>query len=281
MNSFSQLLFLLIEINQETVLSWLRLEDKRMIEMRKLIESGVEIDLSKIGPSPEVSIETFRLVFNEVWHNLQQGGLGLNDIENIIFFMAFVRFIILVLKFNLKTGFLITCIGLAAAYFWYLHLSHVLFSYMRLLFQTPYMTKTAIDLLHLREAKKTIRIENFTMRYPLRLVWRGFVDGAQKNKHNIDLISMLFSNFTGQLRPYTDSLYYAIYRDIGPTIIKMCGRIYNDIGPLARYTYVVRLGKKYCPYLIRWHWTFTMLMQVSERFLIYFVYRLSLYTSRV
>lgn len=281
MNVFSQLLFLLIEINQETILSCLGLEDQRMMEIRKLIESNVEIDLSKIGPSPEVSVETFRIILNEVWHNLQQGGLGLSDIENIIFLMAFVRFIILVSRFNLKTGFLITCIGLVAAYFWYLHLSQVLFAYMRLLFQMPYMTKASIELLHLREAKKAVRVENFTIRYPLRLIWRGFVNGAQKNEHNIDPISMLFANFTEQLRPYTDSFYYVIYRDIGPTVIKMCRRIYNDIGPLARYTYVVRLGKKYCPYLIRWHWTFTMLMQVSERFLIYFVYRLSLYTSRV
>nr|YP_009497043.1 hypothetical protein ycf90 [Psammoneis obaidii]AWT39756.1 hypothetical protein ycf90 [Psammoneis obaidii] len=285
MNNLSQFLFLLVEINQETVLNWLGIEDPRIADLRNLefeYLPETEIDTSILGSSPQISIETFRIILNAVWDRLQHGGLGLADIENIILFMAFFRFIILVLRFNLKTGFLITCIGLVAAYIWYLHLSSIIFGYMRVLFKMPFMTRIALDLIDLRDVKKAARGESFSIRYPIKLLWKSFTDwSSQNNGFNIDPLSMLFTKFSGGIKPYTDRLYYLIYRDVGPATLKMCRTIYRDIAPLARYTFIVRIGKKYCPYLVRWHWTFTMLLSVTERFVIYFVYRLTLYISRV
>jgi uncharacterized membrane protein YhdT len=40
------------------------------------------------------------------------GWFNLADIENVLFFIVFVRFVILALRYNLKTSFYITCIGL-------------------------------------------------------------------------------------------------------------------------------------------------------------------------
>lgn len=288
MKFFSQLLFLLIEIKQETILNWLGIEDPLRAELRDLVDLGfddielsINIDQSIIDLSPDMSVETFRIIVDTVWQKFSHDGLGLNDIENIILFMAFVRFIILVLRFNLKTAFLITCIGIAATYVWYLHLSEVLYGYLNLLFKMPFMTTIAFDLMELRESKIATRGENYSLRYPIRLLWRSLVNGSQQNGHNIDPLSMIFSRFSEEVKVYTNRIYYLIYRDAGPTVLQLCRKIYHDIGPLVRYTFIVRVGKKYCPYLVRWHWTFLMLVQVTERFLIFLIYRISLYNDRV
>ena len=31
------------------------------------------------------------------------------------------------------------------------------------------------------------------------------------------------------------------------------------------YTFIVRINKRYCPYLIRWHWTFLFSLEYFER----------------
>lgn len=76
-----RLLLLLIQIDQATVLNWFGIESS-----------------------------TFRL-----WEKIQD-GLTLADIENLLFFILFVRFIILTIRYNLKTSFYITFIGLFAGY---------------------------------------------------------------------------------------------------------------------------------------------------------------------
>jgi hypothetical protein len=288
MNYFSQFLFLLIEIKQQTILNWLGIEDPRIATLNDVVSyfvdpslDNIDIDLSTLEPSPNVSIETFRIILDTVWQRLSNGGLSLTDIENIILFMAFIRFIILVLRFNLRTGFLITCVGVAAAYVWYLHLSEILYGYLNLLFKMPFMTTIAFDLMDLRESKMAARGENFSLRYPVRLLWRSFANGSQLNGHYIDPISMIFARFSEEVKIYTDRFYYLLYQDVGPGVLQLCRKIYHDIGPLARYTFIVRIGKKYCPYLVRWHWTFLMLLQVTERFLIFLIYRISLYNTRV
>nr|YP_009495789.1 hypothetical protein ycf90 [Plagiogramma staurophorum]AWT38228.1 hypothetical protein ycf90 [Plagiogramma staurophorum] len=284
MNYFSQLLF--FEINLGAIFDWLKDELEDFLDPSlALVDDDLSIleDISNlvVKDFPDGDVRTFHIIVDAVWQRMIHGGLGLNDIENIILFLAFVRFIILVLRFNLKTGFLISCIGIIAAYLWYLHLSEILFGYINLLFKVPFMTSIALDLMDLRESKLDVRGENLSLRYPVRLIWRSLINSSQLDGHNIDPISMLFSQFPKEIKIYTDRLYYLVYRDIGPNILQLCRKVYYEIGPLLRYTFIVRVGKKYCPYLIRWHWTFLMLLQVTERFLIFLIYRISLYNERV
>ena len=110
-----RLLLLLINIDQETVLNWFGMEDPANQEIRQAIESGSDLTISNIKYSTDISLETFRLIIQGLWVKVQD-GLTLADIENVLFFILFIRFVILAIRYNLKTSFYITCIGLFAGY---------------------------------------------------------------------------------------------------------------------------------------------------------------------
>ena len=116
-----RLFFLLINIDQETVLNWFGIEDPITREARQAIANGYDFNLSNIEPSTNISIDTLRLLVEGLLDKLQ-GGLTIADIETTLFFILFVRFIILAIRYNLKTSLYITCIGLFAGYLWYRHL---------------------------------------------------------------------------------------------------------------------------------------------------------------
>ena len=107
-----KLFLLLITIDQETVLNFFGIEDPNIY-----LNTGFE----GVSVSTEISIETLKLIFQGLLEQYQY-GLGLIDIENILLFITFLRFIILANRYNIKTSFYISCISLFAGFLWYVHL---------------------------------------------------------------------------------------------------------------------------------------------------------------
>jgi hypothetical protein len=150
-----RLLLLLINIDQETVLNWFGIEDLTTREIPQAVINGYDFNLSNIEPSTNtVSIDTVRLIIEGLWEKIQD-GLTLADIENILFFILFVRFIILAVRYNLKTSFYITCIGLFAGYLWYRHLIDLISMYRSVLLKLPFLHKLGMDAIQLRSLQST------------------------------------------------------------------------------------------------------------------------------
>jgi hypothetical protein len=116
-----RLLFLLINIDQETVLKWFGMNDPNNQEILQTVKDGYDLNIVNFEPSTNVSLDTFRIILQGLWEKIED-GLTLADIENVLFFILFIRFVILAFRYNLKTSFYITCIGLFAGYLWYRHL---------------------------------------------------------------------------------------------------------------------------------------------------------------
>jgi hypothetical protein len=76
-------------------------------------------------------------------------------------------------------------------------------------------------------------------------------------------------------------LYYNIYNKIIPKIYGICSKFWNQLSGVAAYAVITRIGKKYCPYLVRWHWTFLLIIGLVEQIFIYFIYRVSYFQSYV
>jgi hypothetical protein len=91
---FFKLFLLLINIDQETILNLF----------------GIEILNPDKQLSSSLSLETLNLILNGLWQKVYD-GLTLADIENLLFVILFLRFLILALRYNIKTSFYITCIG--------------------------------------------------------------------------------------------------------------------------------------------------------------------------
>lgn len=277
-----KLLFLLININQETLLNWLGIENPINI-FAEIDNYGSQENLSNLTSSisTDISVETIRIVTDALWIKLQT-GLGLDDIEAVLFFIAFTRFIILAFRHNLKTSFYITIIGIIASYLWYRQFIEISNVYREILFRMPITRTLGMEILRLSHMK-TINTDPLRWSNPIGIIWHGFRNGAVTDEgiSLIDPISMIFANVPEPLKESTDQIYYLIFRDYGPLVIKSFKRLANASASMAAYTLITRIGKKYCPYLVRWHWTVIVMSNFVERFVIGFVARANSYVFLV
>jgi hypothetical protein len=291
---FFRFLLLLINIDQETVLNWFGIENpNNRNSLYQGVESDSNVNLSKIQiePASDVSLDTLRLIIQGLLEKIQD-GLTLSDIENILFFILSIRFIILAIRYNSKTSLYITCIGLVAGYLWYRHLIDLISIYRSLLVKLPFLHKLGSDAFQLRSLHRQMVLtdlelgENVHWYNPGQLIYHAFtkgivnVDPKTKLEYYVDPISMIISNLQESNR-FILPIYYKVYNTIIPTIYDICSKFWSQISGIAAYALITRVGKKYCPYLIRWHWTFLLMISIIEQFFTSFLYRVLYFQTYV
>nr|YP_009687876.1 hypothetical chloroplast RF90 [Haslea nusantara]QDX17572.1 hypothetical chloroplast RF90 [Haslea nusantara] len=281
---FLKLFPLLINIDQETVLSWFGVENPQSRDMQQASMSGYDFNIISTESSTDVSLDTFRLIIEGLWNKIQD-GLTLADIENVLFFILFIRFIILVIRYNIKTSFYITCIGLFAGYLWYRHLIDLISMYRSVLLKLPFLNKLGMDAVQLRSMhRQTILTdlklgENIHWYNPGQMIYYAFtkgiihVDPETGLRYYMDPISMIMSKIQDPTHSNVVSIYYKLYNKIIPKIYDICSKFWSQLSGVAAYAVITRIGKRYCPYLIRWHWTFLLIIGMIEQIFIYFIYR--------
>jgi hypothetical protein len=272
-----KLLLLLIKIDEETVLKWFGMTDTP-----NPLDYIYGYDIPQ--KSTDISLTTFQLIVEGLWNKVQD-GLTLADIENILFFILFIRFVILAIRYNLKTSFFITCIGLCAGYLWYRHLIDLISMYRNVLLKLPYLNKLGRDAVQLRSLHRQMYLTDLKMGdlthwyNPGQVIYNGFtkgivhIDPESGQRFYIDPISMIISNLPEPIKSSVIPVYYKIYNGVIPKIYNMCTKFWNQLSGIAAYALITRIGKRYCPYLIRWHWTLLLIMGMVESFIIYFIYR--------
>jgi len=285
-----RILLLLINIDQETVLNWFGIEDPTNKNFHQAIEIGSELNTSNFEPSPHVSVDTFRIIIEGLWEKIQD-GLTLADIENVLFFVLFLRFIILAIRYNLKTSFYITCIGLFAGYLWYRHLIDLISMYRSVLLKLPFLHKLGMDAVQLRSLHRQVVLtdlklgEDVHWYNPGKILYYAFtksivnVDSETGLRYYIDPISMAISNLKEPTKSTIFPAYYNIYNQIIPKIYEICSKFWTQLSGVAAYAVITRIGKRYCPYLVRWHWTFLLIIGLIEQIFIYFIYRVYYFQS--
>ena len=284
-----KLLLLLINIDQGTVLNWFGIQNPTA--KPALLDNVKNLNI-EVEPSLSLSLETVRLIINGLYEKLQQ-GLTLVDIENLLFFILFIRFIILAIRYNLKTSFYITGIGLFAGYIWYRHLIDLISMYRSILVKLPYLHRLGIDAIQLRTMNREIVMtdlklkENVHWYTPGKLIYYGFtkaivhIDAETGLRYYIDPISMFMTRFNNIDHINILSIYYRIYNKLIPQTFEAISKFWNQLSGIAAYAIITRIGKRYCPYLIRWHWTFLLIIGFIEQILVYFIYRVSYFQSTI
>lgn len=286
---FFRVLLVLINIDQETVLNWFGIENPTNLNF--LTDTG-NLSTLEFASRSALSIETCRLIIEGLWRQVQD-GLTLADIENLLFFILFIRFIVLTIRYNLKTSFYITCIGLFAGYLWYRHLIDLIALYRSMLIQLPYLHKLGIDAIQLTSISRQVVLtdlklgENVHWYNPGQLIYYAFIKGIVKIdpdtglRYYIDPISMIISNLNESQKEAILPIYYKIYNKIIPQVFEAISKFWTQLSGIAAYAVITRIGKKYCPYLVRWHWTFLLIIGFIEQILIYFSFRVSYFQSNV
>jgi len=232
----------------------------------------------------DVSLETFRLIVDGFWEKIQN-GLTLGDIENALFIILCIRFVILSIKYNLKTSFYITCIGIFAGYLWYRHLIDLILMYRNVLLKLPFLNSLGMDAAQMRVLNRQITLtelklgEDAHWYNPGQIIFYAFkkgiihTDSETGLRSYVDPISMSISKLQEPLKSKIYPLYYNLYNKIIPRIYNICSKFWTQLSGVAAYAVITRIGKRYCPYLVRWHWTFLLIIGLVEQIFIYFIYR--------
>lgn len=275
MHSLLKLFLLLINLDQETVLNFFGLDDPNMY---------LNTNFDTVSISTDISIETLKLIIQGLFERYQY-GLGLVDIENILLFVTFIRFVILANRYNLKTSFYISCISLFAGFLWYTHLKDLIGWYGDMISYNRLTSRYLDDMLtesYIEDTKnQKIMYLEFINQNPLNFLKSSLVYASERSGYRIDPLSMFISSLPESLKNSVKPLYYSIYQSVLPGIWSFIGGQLQEIAPLLMYVFIVRINKKYCPYLIRWHWTYLIVSSLFEGEIIRILYRLYTYDSMV
>ena len=277
MHVFSEFFLISSNLDQESVLRFFGLVDPN--------EAFLNSDFSDISTpiSTKISIDTLRLVVEGLLERYQT-GLGLLDLENLVFFITFVRFMILAVKYNIKTSFYISCISCFAGILWYSHFKDLRMFYGPLLSYNRFTAKFAADMRYedyIRVGRKTYKYVGFLDQNPIGFLKSTLVHVSERNGYRIDPLSMIVANLPDAYKTQGYALYYKIYNVILPRCWGFSSTVVRSLVPVFIYSTVVRVNKRYCPYLIRWHWTFIMMSGCIEGEISRVLFRLYIYIHRV
>jgi hypothetical protein len=278
------LLVFLIDLDRATIFNWVGIDVKTETILNTQQSILLEDPIYK-------SIESLKLILMRLWKGAQS-GLQLSDIEYIIFFFIFIRFVILIFRYNIKTSTYITCIGMFAGFLWYRHFVDILSSYSQLLVKIPYLQKLGVSTIHLHNDDSLLNNDptvdqNIKWYNPGKFLYYAFAKGMTKAnletgiKYYIDPLSMLISKFNQGEQDKLLQYYYTMYGTVIPRFFQLLGEFSQQLSGIAAYAVITRLGKRYCPYLIRWHWTFLLIIGFVEQILIFFLYRVAYFQQMV
>ena len=298
MNLLTKLVVLLVHIDQETILNFFGIDNPNVVDPDYQIIYGA---MNTTPVSTNVSLETLRLIIEAVIDYSKQ-GLSLVDIENICLFITFIRFIFLAIKYNIKTSFYICCISLFAAGLWYLHSKDIFNDYgqfikaLKLKGLTRASNETAQNLqsdiigfkgklvteyrnqlggkLSFDESEVRSTQDFFNLKLAL-------IKSSEQGSYRIDPISMIFSRVPDSIKPVTDKIYYVVFNTVLPQVVNKLIFAFKTMSPVMAWVYVTRVYKRYCPYLIRWHWTMVSTWDWIERYMFQFAVRMSIYGSKL
>jgi hypothetical protein len=165
--------------------------------------------------------------------------------------------------------------------------------YRSVLLKLPFFHKLGIDAVQLRSLHRQMTLtdlkleENAHWYNPSQALYYAFtkgitdVDSNTGLRYYIDPISMFVSNLQEPTKSKIFPIYYKIYNKIIPKIYDICSKFWGQLSGVAAYAVITRIGKRYCPYLVRWHWTFLLIISMIEQIFIYFIYRVYYFQSFV
>jgi hypothetical protein len=292
---FYTILFL-IEITQETVLNWFNIEaplNQKINEYRELYglipnDDSIYIEQLKQNyeSAPAFSLDTLRLIIEGYWEKIRDTGLGLSEIDDLIVLIVVIRLIVLTIRYNIFTGFIITGISVLAGYLWYSTFISTLFVYENALYKNALTFRLGVDANQIRrmlQAKVMSSSYQIRLTNPVGIAIYALGTGSVYEGHRIDPISMFMSSIPEGFpkKDWIEGTYYLFYRKIIPVTMRAILDFIDAFTSYAVYTIITRVNKRYCPYLIRWHWTLLIILKFFEPFITYLIYRINDYSYNI
>lgn len=285
----------------EYIVDTATLNGKILIEFISNIISSLPTTTSEVRelinyiPSKQVIIDTTGILAFAYWNKLQNTGFSVQFMDDILVLIFSLRLVILTIRYNMLTSFKISAITLMGTYVWYQAFINAILMYEHALYKNIYTFRLGIDATEIQTILRgevlagdyKIRITN-----PVGILLHAIGNGSLYESHRIDPVSMLVANlptFFPQFqhpwivatKQFIIDAYYLVYLKIIPLTIFTLQQLFHTFSSYILYTYIVRVGKSWCPYFLRWHWTTMLLIKFIEPFPTYVIHRLNDYTLRI
>merc|ERR1712087_793562 len=165
-------------------------------------------------------------------------------------------------------GFIITSIGLSAGYLWFMHLRDLAEFYMQSMWMCPLTHNLAYEFNDIYQQQQS-EFQKIGTRFDSHMFYgpivRAFTDITNNGRYRYDPISMIWSYLPTDVKFLSDKIYYFLTLKAIPQIYRFLTAQLTFLSSSIWYTFIVRINKRYCPYLIRWHWTFLLTLEYFER----------------
>lgn len=233
------------------------------------------------------------------WERAQDTGIGLAQIDDLFILLSILRFILLAIRYNIVTSFIITAISVVAGYVWYSNFLAALFTYENAFYKYSLTYRLGMDTSQLKQILTTkVQKEGYQIRLsnPIGIICYAIVNGSIHEGHRIDFIAMsvtkvpvslsvdisFLGKHLGTLTKHSiESGYYYMHRKIIPLVLRLFLKGLDQFTTYGIYTYMTRVNKRYCPYLVRWHWTMVLISGFFQGFLVYVAGRMTMYVEHV
>lgn len=193
---------------------------------------------------------SYQEVFLDRLREIASNGFTIEEFQKAMIILCLIRFIIYSIKYNILTSFKICAIGLFSCILWGIALNDCVGIYFPVLKFNPLLTNILDEEERFRAAAEMRGYERATM--DLMLIASG------QAKHFV-WVKPIFNLIPDQYQKAADPIYQYITNDLYGVLRQFYKSNLRQMMPFIIYIGYVRVGKKYCPYHIRWHFTFVTL----------------------
>lgn len=225
--------------------------DKNLFILRSFLSTTISNNL--IEPWTKGDIEVSSSNLDLFWDKLKEistYGFTIEEFQKALLVLCLIRFIIYSIKYNIVISFKICTIGFISCILWAMALNDCIGIYYPNLALHPLLRNAYREEIIYRELALAQAGE--------RLL-DDLVKQTSENPYPFDWITPIFGKLPSSIAYITDPVYVFLRRDFIETVKQFYKTNLRHLVSIFVYVGCVRVGKKYCPYHIRWNFTFITL----------------------
>ena len=209
-------------------------------------------DLARFEPDyiPEYIPSTAKEIVLAKLDQIVTTGFTIEEFQKAMIIICLIRFVVYSIKYNPITSFKICAIALFSCVLWGIALNDCVGIYFPVLRFNPLLTNILFEEERFRGAAEMRAYHKVSSDMLNRLAGQG---------NHFEWLRPVFNLVPEQFQKYTNPAYTYITEDLLGVLKQFYKSNLRQMMPFIIYIAYVRVGKKYCPYHIRWHFTFVTL----------------------
>jgi len=193
---------------------------------------------------------TYREIFINKLIQITSKGFTIDEFQKTMVFLCLIRFVVYSIKYNIITSFKMCAIGSFSCLLWAAALNDCVGAYFPILQFNPLLTRIQDEEELYRETAQYVAMQRIN---------RAMMNRMTGDIYHFEWLQPVFKMMPERISHLTDPLYEYIRTDFYDVARKFYKLRIRQLLPFVAYTSLVRIGKKYCPYHVRWHFTFVTL----------------------